>query len=179
MNTVSLWLDLQSGWCQSTRNIGKLLVVKSVVLNHRGFTLVELIIVVAIVAILAAVALPSYQAQVAEAKRSEAQVALQSLAVALETYYRKNLTYQGPVFYANNDRENLSPTELYPEYLPKDYASADYATKATYRLSFSTQTANTYTIVATAQGAHASADAGCGTMTLNHLGVVTPAGCWQ
>jgi type IV pilus assembly protein PilE len=141
--------------------------------------LVELIIVVAIVAILAAVALPGYQSQVAETKRSEAQVALQSLAIALETYYRKNLTYVGPVFYENTKRSGLAPTELYPEYLPKDYAAADYATKATYRLSFSTQTANTYTIVATAQGAQALADSGCATMTLNHLGVVTPAGCWK
>ncbi|EGG28463.1 Type IV pilus biogenesis protein PilE [Aequoribacter fuscus] len=141
--------------------------------------MVELIIVVAIVAILAAVALPSYQSQVAETKRSEAQVALQSLAIALETYYRKNLTYVGPVFYENTKRSGLAPTELYPEYLPKDYSAADYATKATYRLSFSTQTANTYTIVATAQGSQASADSGCATMTLNHLGVVTPAGCWK
>ena len=148
-------------------------------LSRRGFTLVELIIVVAIVAILAAVALPAYRSQVAETKRSEAQVALQSIAIALETYYRKNLTYQGPVFYPNTDRENLAPTEIYPEYLPKDYSGADYVSKSTYRLSFSSQTANTYTVVATAQGTQASADTGCTTLTVNHLGVVTPSECWK
>lgn len=149
-------------------------------LSRRGFTLVELIIVVAIVAILAAVALPSYQSQVAETKRSEAQVALQSIAIALETYYRKNLTYVGPAFYANNaDRGNLNQTDIYPQYLPKDYSGADYAATASYQLSFTTQTANTYTIVATAQGGQASADSDCAILTLNHLGVVSPAGCWK
>ena len=151
-------------------------------LSRRGFTLVELIIVVAIVAILAAVALPSYQSQVAETKRSEAQVALQSIAIALETYYRKNLTYVGPTFYANNaDRGDLAQTDIYPQYLPKDYSGDDYAAKATYRLSFAqdSPTANTYTIVATAQGGQASADSDCATLRLNHLGVVSPAGCWK
>jgi type IV pilus assembly protein PilE len=136
-------------------------------------------IVVAIVAILASVVLPSYRSQVAETKRAEAQTALQSIAVALETFYRKNLTYVGPVFYENTKRSGLAPTEIYPEYLPKDYAGADFASRATYRLSFSTQTANTYTVVATATGAQATADATCATLTVNHLGVVTPAECWQ
>lgn len=151
-------------------------------LIRRGFTLVELIIVVAIVAILAAVALPSYQSQVAKTKRSEAQVALQSIAVAMETHYRKNLTYVGPSFYANDTpRGDLAQTDIYPQYLPKDYTGDDYAAKATYKLSFAPDslTANAYTIVATAQGAQATADADCNPLTLDHLGIVDPPECWE
>ena len=48
--------------------------------QHRGFTLVELLIVVAIVAILALIALPSYQAQIRKGHRAAAQSYMMDLA---------------------------------------------------------------------------------------------------
>jgi type IV pilus assembly protein PilE len=53
----------------------------------RGFTLIELMITVAIVAILAAVALPSYQSYVMRSKRADAKNALLDLASREERYF--------------------------------------------------------------------------------------------
>lgn len=62
-------------------------------LRAGGFTLIELMIVVAIVAILLSVALPSYQSQVVKSRRADVQRELVSWAQALERYYTTNATY--------------------------------------------------------------------------------------
>ena len=61
--------------------------------HYRGFTLIEMMVTVAIVAILAAIALPAYQNYV---KRSHAQAAgadLVALSLALENTYQRTLQY--------------------------------------------------------------------------------------
>lgn len=63
--------------------------------KQRGFSLIELMIVVAIVAILAGVAWPSYQNHVHATKRADAQGALQGLAQAMERHFTQNGTYLG------------------------------------------------------------------------------------
>lgn len=60
---------------------------------HRGFTLVELMVVVTVVAILAAIALPAYRDQVRRANRSEGQSMLQNAAAAQERFFSNNNTY--------------------------------------------------------------------------------------
>lgn len=60
-----------------------------------GFTLIELMIVVAIIAIIAMVALPSYQGYVERTRAGDAQSALMSLANAMERYHTQNGTYVG------------------------------------------------------------------------------------
>ena len=54
-----------------------------------GFTLIELMITVAIIAILAAIALPSYKNYIVKSHRTEAQAAMLSLAQYLESKYKR------------------------------------------------------------------------------------------
>ncbi len=62
-------------------------------MRNSGFTLIELMIVVAIVAILAAVAFPAYQDSVAKSRRAEAAGALIEAAQRLEVYFTQNGRY--------------------------------------------------------------------------------------
>ncbi len=61
--------------------------------RQRGFTLVELMVVVAIAAVLASIALPNYMESVRKSRRADARAALQELAQQLEAYYARNGTY--------------------------------------------------------------------------------------
>lgn len=62
-------------------------------MKNSGFTLIEVMVVVAIVAIIAAIAMPSYQEHVARTRRAEAVGLLLEGAQALERYYSANGTY--------------------------------------------------------------------------------------
>ncbi|MCE5182170.1 MAG: prepilin-type N-terminal cleavage/methylation domain-containing protein [Betaproteobacteria bacterium] len=63
--------------------------------TQNGFTLIELMIVVAIIGILAAIAVPSYKDYVIRGKVSEAPAQLATLRVKLEQYFQDNRTYVG------------------------------------------------------------------------------------
>ena len=63
--------------------------------QHRGFTLIELMIVVAIVAILAAVAVPAYSDYVLRGKLTEATSGLSELRLRAEKHFADNRTYVG------------------------------------------------------------------------------------
>lgn len=61
--------------------------------NHSGFTLIELMITVAIVAILAALALPSYQSSMAKSDRAVGISDIQQISLSQERFYSANRQY--------------------------------------------------------------------------------------
>ena len=62
---------------------------------QKGFTLIELMIVVAIIGILASIAVPSYREYVNRARATEATSALSQMRIRMEQYFQDNRTYLG------------------------------------------------------------------------------------
>lgn len=81
--------------------------------KHAGFTLIELMVVVAIVAILATIALPSYQDSVQKTRRSDAQAALFSAATAQEKWYFQRGSYSNNVDEIGGNAGTLLSSEGY------------------------------------------------------------------
>ena len=129
--------------------------------KSRGFTLIELMIVVAVVAILAAIALPSYNEHVRKTRRTQAKADLSEIAQALERQFTLQRTYA-----AFPETFNQSPRTGTP------YYTISYALAAT-----------TYVITATPV-APQDKDTKCKVLSLNQLGQKTAtgtlgvAGCW-
>lgn len=107
----------------------------------KGFTLIELMIVVVIVSILAAIAIPSYQNQVQKTRRADAQGALTSFANAMERHFTQNNTYLGA---ANGGADTGAPDAT----VFATQAPLDGDTKY-YNLTISAATASSYTLLAT------------------------------
>lgn len=138
---------------------------KSTTTLDRGFTLLELMIVVAVVAILAAIAFPSYTQYVTRTNRAEGRAVLLNTAQALERCYTR--------FSAYND---AACTVAFPINSETGVYSMPEANQ--------TIAAATFTIQAVPQGAQATRDTRCGTLSLTHTGVRgisgtgTVADCW-
>ena len=88
---------------------------------HSGFTLVELLIVLAIVAILGSIAVPSYQAQTMKARRTDAKSALLGFAQAMERYFTENSTYTSAV-----GTDDFPDSSVYPSQAPLDGGTKYY-----------------------------------------------------
>ena len=67
--------------------------MKKMLKNKKGFTLIELMIVVAIIGILAAIAIPNFMTYQCKAKQSEAKSLLGAVRTAQEVYFAENSTY--------------------------------------------------------------------------------------
>jgi type IV pilus assembly protein PilE len=133
----------------------------------RGFTLIELMIVVAIVAIIVALGYPSYRNHVMKTHRAEGMGELLDLADRLERFYSDRGTYAGATL--GNGATDLR---------------AVATERGHYNLAITAQDAIAFTITATPQGAQAD-DTRCGTFTLTSQGDTSASGslgdeeCWR
>ncbi|WP_353736945.1 type IV pilin protein [Aquamicrobium sp.] len=130
--------------------------------DSAGFTLIELMIVVAIIAILASIAYPAYTDQMRKTRRADAKGVLMDFAQRAERFYTQNGSYNGFV-------------------LPYVQSPADSGTKF-YNLGPSPiATAQSFTITATPINGQASDP--CGTLSITQTGTKAASGgtnedCW-
>ncbi len=132
-----------------------------------GFTLIELMIVVAIIAILAAIALPAYTSYITRTKRTAAEGCLSEHANYMERYYTTNLNYA-------KDSAGTANT------LPGLDCAGPQRTGANYQYALASASTAAYSITATPTGAQLTRDTKCGTLSINQTGTRGPGtdGCW-
>jgi len=123
-----------------------------------GFTLIEVMVVVAIVAILSAIAIPMYQNQVIRTHRTDAMGALLGLGQAMERFYAQNNTYIG----AAAGGAATGVPAIFPAQSPIDGGVARY------NLTITAADATSYTVQATPLAG--TTQAGDGFVQLNSLG---------
>ncbi|MGH8457245.1 MAG: type IV pilin protein [Stenotrophobium sp.] len=144
--------------------------------RQTGFTLMELVIAVAIIGILAAIALPSYQQYVMRGNRTVAKNLLMDISSREESYFGDRKQYAASLANLNYAAATV-------------FVNASGVTSATddgsniYSVTLSAATATTYTITATPINRQTN-DNLCGALSLDSTGNKTAAGsngsgCWQ
>ena len=134
--------------------------------SHRtgGFTLIELMIVVAIIAILASIAYPAYQEHILRTRRTTASGCVLDMAQFMERYHTTNMSYAGAAIVPAN---HACIAEM-----------ADF-----YDFSLGEVDASTFSITATPRGAQLK-DTKCGALSVNQAGLKGSTGtasvsdCW-
>ena len=88
--------------------------------GNSGFSLIELMIAVAIVGILAAIAYPGYLNFIVDARRTDGQEALLGFANAMERFKTANMTYVGAGTAGGGNATGSPAATTYPDQAPLD-----------------------------------------------------------
>jgi type IV pilus assembly protein PilE len=139
-----------------------------------GFSLIELMVVLAVFAVLSTFAVNSYRRYTLRATRTEGRLALLAIQVAQEKYFLQNNQYAPDI---------ATVIAAPPAGLGISAINGSGATGGgNYTISFTAATPTTYTLQAVATGNQTKDQAACLTFTINEQGQRTPAdstGCWR
>jgi type IV pilus assembly protein PilE len=127
----------------------------------RGFTLIELMITVAIVAILASVAYPVYSGHIAKGRRAEARTVAVEASQWMERFYAENYRY-------DKNTKDVAVTDA--NLFAGRFTQSPKSGTASYTVGLTNLAQQTYTIQLTRAGAMLN-DV-CGDLTVTHTGVV-------
>lgn len=143
--------------------------------RYRGFTLIELVLVIAILSIIASIAYPSYLGVVSRTSRSAGKSTLLEVANRQEQYFAENKSYA-------SDLSDLGYAGSYFMINARGDSVAAASSERCYGISLTNTAAMTYTINAIPQLQQADNDAQCATLTLTHTGIRGQTGastkCW-
>lgn len=143
--------------------------------RNSGFTLVELMVVVAIVGIIAAVAFPAYTQYVTKAKRATAKSLLTQVAQRQQQYFMDNKSYTADL----SDLGYPGATLFVDD---QGNVSAATSEDSVYTIEVTAQNQTSYTLTATPVNIQADRDTDCTSLTLDQRGTKghTGAGaeCW-
>jgi type IV pilus assembly protein PilE len=137
-----------------------------------GFTLIELMVTLAIVSILATIAVTSYSSQVLKSRRAEAKTALLDLAGREERLFSTTNAYSSDASFLGYATASTPMTNI-------NFGNRYYQLTATVPAL----SPNTYVLTANPVGSQAN-DTTCGSLAVNQLGVETVTGtgtvatCW-
>lgn len=129
--------------------------------SHRGFTLIELMITVAVIAILSAVAYPSYQEYVAKSRRSTTVALLQQSQQWMERFYTENFRYD-----KNSAGTLVTDSSQFPAWFTVSPKPGEGS--AVYDLAVTSGSRDAYSVKATRKGVMASDR--CGDYELDQYG---------
>lgn len=136
----------------------------TMLLNEKGFSLIEMLLALAMISILTLAGYPLYQKHVVKTHRNHAKIALLNAASQLEQFYLQTHTYEGSADLLKEINQQLLQ-------------------KQRYKLEIHT-TINSYTLIAVALAQQAKEDMQCGNLILKHngekqiTGTDTILNCW-
>ncbi|MFL2559351.1 MAG: type IV pilin protein [Arenicellales bacterium] len=129
--------------------------------RSQAFSLIELLIAVAIIGILAAIAIPMYSDYVTRSRRADGQATLMQVAQELERCYTQFSKYNDDSCSVVSSSGTVNET----------------SDQGFYLVTANNLNESSFTLAATPQNKQAN-DTDCATLTLNHLGIELPADCW-
>ncbi len=138
----------------------------------KGFTLIELMIVIAILGILLSIAVPTYSKYVRESRRAQAQSEMLQMRVGMEKWRANKISYRSDADSTNTATTNTT-------------ANAGFTGTNDYYTYSITAGDNSYTITATAVVGKSQvydktgSGTSCTPMSINQSGAKTPLACWK